>query len=243
MARRMRELELPRVSDYRDYLAAHPEEWARMDAFCRITISRFYRDRRFFSALGEDVLPQLARRVTEGGRSTLRVWSSGCASGEEPYTISLLWRFGAVNVYPALALKVVATDADASMLRRAAAARYRYGSLKELPAPWRETAFRRVGADYVLAPQYRRPVSFVQQDLRVRSPKGPFDLVLCRNLAFTYYDSDLQRDIVERISGVTVAGGVLGIGSHEHLPAGQSEFCIYRDGLSLYKKNDAGRAE
>src|SRR5438477_9810042 len=85
--RRSRELGLTDLAAYRDYLERRPDEWARLDALCRVTISRFYRDRETFAALEQEVLPALAR-----GGAEIEVWSAGCASGEEPYTLALLWK-------------------------------------------------------------------------------------------------------------------------------------------------------
>src|SRR5262249_33755531 len=85
--RRIRELALPDLDAYRAYLDTHAEEWPAVDALCRVTISRFRRDRGVFDALEHDILPALAAREPE-----VRCWSIGCASGEEPYTLAILTR-------------------------------------------------------------------------------------------------------------------------------------------------------
>ncbi|MFB3131394.1 MAG: CheR family methyltransferase, partial [Rhodothermales bacterium] len=87
--RRMRTLGLDHTEAYRAYLEAHPDEWDVLDAMCRITISRFYRDRGVFDLLRATLLPQRAQRATD--ETTLRCWSAGCASGEEVYTLKILW--------------------------------------------------------------------------------------------------------------------------------------------------------
>ena len=88
--RRMETLGLEDFAVYQDHLERHPEEWAILDGFCRITISRFYRDRNVFRVLGERVLPQLAQRAAQEKRD-VACWSAGCASGEEVYTLRILW--------------------------------------------------------------------------------------------------------------------------------------------------------
>jgi hypothetical protein len=82
--RRCRELGLPNVADYRAFLETHPEEWSVLDSPCRISISRFYRDRGVFGSLRRKILPSLAE-LAGGGDRELRVWSAGCASGEEDF--------------------------------------------------------------------------------------------------------------------------------------------------------------
>ena len=91
LTKRIQELGLADLEAYRHYLQTHTREWATLDTLCRITISRFYRDSMVFRLLAMELLPQLAARLIREGRTVLRVWSAGCASGEEPYTFRLLW--------------------------------------------------------------------------------------------------------------------------------------------------------
>ncbi len=216
--RRLRHLGLTQVDAYRDFLEAHDEEWRYLDAMCRITISRFYRDRNVYAVLAGQVLPALAKQACDRGDDELRVWSAGCASGEEPYTLSIIWRIELEPRFPELDIEIVATDADPNMIRRARDARYASGSLKELPEHWRNRVFGRDADTWRLEPACRRCVRFVEQDLRHERPEGPFDLVLCRNLAFTYYDDALQRMLLAQIVETMHHGAALVLGIHEHLP-------------------------
>jgi chemotaxis protein methyltransferase CheR len=188
---RIEELGLEDFDAYREHLEARPDEWAVLDGLMNVTISRFNRDRGVFEFLRDEVL--------EPG---MRVWSAGCASGEEPYTLALLCE----------GLDILATDVDPHMLRRAEAAQYPPSALHELPEE-----LRRALADE----RTRRAVTFALHDVRDDPPPGPFDLVLCRNLAFTYFDEATQRAILHRLAEVATA---LVIGAHEQLPAGQTEF-------------------
>src|SRR5687767_6728995 len=83
--RRRRELGLDGLPAYRLYLEQHPDEWPVLDSLCRVTISRFYRDRGVFAFLEGEVLPAVAQGAVRDGRQALEAWSAGCASGEEPY--------------------------------------------------------------------------------------------------------------------------------------------------------------
>jgi chemotaxis protein methyltransferase CheR len=219
IGRRVRGLRLAGMQAYRDYLETHPEEWPVLDELCRITISRFWRDGEVFAALEERVLPELARAAAGQGRPALRAWSAGCASGEEPYSLRILWRHRMPAHARGLGLSVVATDADSRLLERAAAGVYPPSSASELPAELVQAAFARAGDELRLRPEVREGISFVRQDLRLAEPDGAFDLVLCRNLAFTYFDEGLQREVLARIERHLVSGGALVIGSGEELPA------------------------
>ena len=90
IGRRLHELGLSDLQKYQQFLASHPEEWSMLDGLCRITISRFCRDRRVFRTLTTEVLPRLARQVQAANLETLEAWSAGCGAGEEPYSLTVL---------------------------------------------------------------------------------------------------------------------------------------------------------
>jgi chemotaxis protein methyltransferase CheR len=199
--RRVEELGLVGFDAYRARLEQDSSEWEVLDGLMNVTISRFNRDHGVFEFLRDEVL-----------RPGMRVWSAGCASGEEPYTLALLCD----------GLEILATDVDPAMLRRAEAARYPDSALRELPD-------RDAFDDGVLDERYRH-VTFAQHDVREEPPAGPFDLVLCRNVVFTYFDDATQRAALQRFASVTPA---LVIGAHEALPEGQRLFepwarCVFR---------------
>jgi chemotaxis protein methyltransferase CheR len=139
---RLGELGLPDVAAYREYLEAHPQEWGILDALCRITISRFHRDRCIFDDLRKVVLPELTRRASERGADVVRCWSAGCASGEEPYTLRILWELGLPAELARPPLRVVATDIDARLLERAWEGRCRRAASRSCRATcsWRRSS-------------------------------------------------------------------------------------------------------
>jgi len=234
--RRLRHLGLVQIDEYRDFLETHDEEWQRLDSMCRITISRFYRDKRVFKVLAEQVLPTLADQARERGDSELRIWSAGCASGEEPYTLLILWGVGLESRFPEISIDIVATDADPNMIQRARDARYKSGSLKDLPEQWRNRAFDREGDAWWLKPDYERHVGFFEQDIRHEQPDGPFDLVLCRNFAFTYYDDVLQNALLGQIAATMHRGAALVLGVHEHLPRKIEGLSVWYDEQRIWRK-------
>jgi chemotaxis protein methyltransferase CheR len=165
--------------------------------------------------LERDILPLLAERARARGEGRLRIWSAGCASGEEPYTLALLFAFSeTLSGYPP---EILATDADPHLLERARRGYYPPTSLRDVPERWR-AAFERFGEAYCLRADYRRPVRFLEQDIRHAFPEGRFDLILCRNLVFTYFATALQAAIARRLVERLVPDGVLVLGIHESLP-------------------------
>ncbi len=216
--RRIQNLGLAGVEDYQAYLEKHPEEWGRLDPLCRITISRFYRDKGVFAALEQEVLPSLLQGVRKRGDTALRIWSAGCGSGEEPYTLAVLWAMELQSRFPEVSIDIVATDADPNMMRRARDACYKFGSLKDLPESWRDRAFSQEHDAYCLKPDYKHNIEFLEQDIRQEQPKGRFDLVLCRNLAFTYFDDAVQLKVLRSIVAAMRDDAALVLGVHEKVP-------------------------
>ncbi len=219
LKRRLLELGLSDPGQYRSYLGQHAEEWRRLEELCRITISRFFRDRRVFQELSRRVLPRLARQAIEQREPRLRIWSAGCGAGEEPYSLAILQRRGPSEALRRVDLEILGTDADDHQLERAEIGEYRASSLREVPADWRREAFERVGTDlFRLRAPCRKGVVFARQDLRRQAPAGVFHLILCRNLAFTYFAEEEQKWLLGRLLERLRLPGFLVIGSHEKLP-------------------------
>ncbi|MHB8873639.1 MAG: CheR family methyltransferase [Myxococcaceae bacterium] len=215
VGRRAKELGLG-AEGYRQKVEGDPAERAVLASLCRVTISRFYRDRAVWDFLIRELLPKLA----SSGRA-LRCWSAGCASGEEPYTLALALHLELLPRFPGLRFHILATDVDEVLLERAHRGCYPGASLRELPGGWVRAAFTPNDGELCLQPGFREGVELRRQDLREAMPEGPFELILCRNLAFTYFDAPEQdrvlRALVERLS----PDGALVIGAHEKLPPGE----------------------
>lgn len=233
--RRIAQLGLADVAAYRARLEVDPAEWGVLDALCVVTISRFYRDRAVWDALQNDILPALAAAAIARQQQELRCWSIGCASGEEPYTLAIVWKLGLAQRYPGLRLRVLGTDIDERVLARARVATYSAATLRDLPALWREQAFAERADSFQLRDSLRAAVDLRQEDIRLALPDRNCDLMLCRNLVFTYFDETLQRKTLDRLLTSLSGGGAFLIGRHERLPSGtalepwHSALGIYRN--------------
>jgi len=238
IARRLNELGLGSLDQYRNRLESDPAEWSRLDGLCHITISRFYRDRRVFDVLGEYVLPELAKSATANGRD-VGCWCAGCASGEEVYSLKFLWESRIGPRFPITRLEIIGTDLEPVMIERARRGCFSAGSFKDMPAAWWEWAFERTSGHYCVKDRYRKDVRFRLEDLREQAPPGPFDLILCRNLAFTYFAEPLQRAALERIEGRLRPGGYLVLGTHEDLPSDSEQFEPLPECREIYRLGSA----
>jgi chemotaxis protein methyltransferase CheR len=238
LQRRINALGLSGIAAYRYYLAASDDEWRMLDTLCRVSISRFYRDKQVFALLEHEVMPALARLAQARGDKALKVWSAGCASGEEPYSIALLWQLQLQQRFPGLELQVLASDADPQLIRRAKTATYCDATVKNLPPEWRDAGFSRDGEKYTLKPEFRQGITFRVEDIRQQIPAGRFHLVLCRNLVFTYYQETLQCQLLSFIKNAMVDSGVLVLGVHEQLPTESSGFSPLSPRLPVYRKTE-----
>ena len=215
--RRLKELGLGGYSAYRQLLETNSEEWRVLDECCHITISRFFRDRDVFELLRKRILPEMAHNAAREGRP-VRIWSAGCASGEEPYTLKILWDLEVAPACSGVSLIILATDIDETMLKRAREGCFEEPSLHDLPPHLVASAFDRATDRFCVRPQHREGITFLFQDLRSEMPSEDFDLILNRYVAFTYFALPLQRQILRRMLDHLLPLGYLVIGKHERLP-------------------------
>ena len=235
ITKRLKELSMGDVSAYRDYLERCREEWAVLDSLCAIPISRFYRDRDVFDYLRDAILPGLAEAAVARGDSQCRAWSCGCASGEEVYTLAIIWQICVAPRFPGLPLHITATDIDATLLARCAQGCYAGGSLKDFPHEWLDIAFRKTGSQFCIRDEFRHGIEFLRQDVREELPPGMFHLVLCRHVVFTYFDERLQVKILERMIDRLLPGGVLVTGKQEPLPCAHPQLAPLKPRMGVYQ--------
>ncbi len=214
-------------------LEGDPEEQRALSRIFTVTISRFFRDKDVFDWLGSAMIPSLLQRRKEG---RLQVWSIGCASGEEPYSISLLWKEMFENNDPQIDLSVVTTDIDEMLLERAKKGRYKKSSLEEVPPQILQKHFTPEGGWYVLDKTIRQQIEFKRHDLMREGPLSGMDIVFCRNLAFTYFSKESQAGAMRKISASLADSGFLVIGKNERLPLHYPALFVSAFGPSIYQK-------
>jgi chemotaxis protein methyltransferase CheR len=234
--RRIALLHLDSVQSYAVFLDKNPPEWTVLDRLCRVTISRFYRDQDVFLCLESKVLPSLVQTLVRNGKSVLRMWSAGCASGEESYTMAILWHCALRLNHRLVRFEIIATDIDPEMIERAKKACYPSSSIRNMPKELAAQAFTRKNDLFCLHPGIRQYVRFALMDIREQSPAEKVHLLFCRNLAFTYFDSSLQGLVFRKLRDTIEPGGALVLGKHEAIPHGASDFAPWADGLPIYRK-------
>jgi len=237
LSRRISELGLSGLSAYQSYLEGNALEWPILDSLCNITISHFYRDRDVFDVLQSSILPKLGVELLHAEGDEFLSWSAGCCSGEEAYTLQIIWKTSVIPLLHANPpLRIIATDIDHAVLERARKGWYRSNSLRGLPKELIEAAFTCSGKLCSIKELFRENIEFIEQDIRSQLPDGQFHLILCRNLVFTYFDETLQREIFKKIVEKLVPGGILVIGTHESIPQKVAVVTPYENSRCIYRK-------
>lgn len=236
LSKLVRALGLNSFDSYLDYLERHGSELERQDFVNALTtnLTRFWREDHHFEHLVNYVGQLVAARprTSPGGRPRLRIWSAGCSTGQEPYTIALTL----LDAFPDLKrwdFKILATDIDTVVLGKAATGQYPDSELNGLSQA-RARLFEHVGDQVIIPAQARQLVSFKQLNL-MQNPwpmRGPFDAVFCRNVAI-YFDKKTQATLFSRLGEVLVPEGFLYIGHSENLGAGGDGFRLV--GKTVYQ--------
>lgn len=179
--------------------------------------TRFFRERHHFEHLAEDVFPAMIRRAARTGRRRLRVWSAGCATGEEAYSIAMTLR----QCVPDLDLwdaRVLATDISTDALAAAETGIYGLRQMMDVPNEMVDRYFRPTPGnpdDYEVVPQVKALVTFNWLNLLDDWPmEGPFDAIFCRNVII-YFDNAAQDSVVRRCGSMLDRDGVLYLGHSE----------------------------
>jgi len=233
LGRRLRELKLSRFEDYCELLNKDPGG-AEVLAFTNAmttNLTRFFREKHHFEHLAANVLP-MAQRNNKDRR--LRIWSAGCSSGEEPYSIgmTLLDHFPDL---PRWDVKVLATDLDTNMLAKGSRGHYGQDALQEVPRSVQDRHFQpHPDGSAVVKDRLRQLIAFKPLNLLHQWPmKGPFDAIFCRNVMI-YFDNPTKTELVQRFASLLRPGGTLYVGHAETLLDLQSLYKL--EGRTTYRR-------
>lgn len=238
LSRRLRVLGLRSFRDYCALLKGREgdrEVGFLIDAITT-NLTKFFREAHHFDFLREQILTPAAQR-RNGERAHIRLWSAGCSSGEEPYSIAMVAAALQREMMADWDLRVLATDLDTNVLKRAKAGVYSRASLESVPPTMRETFFDRRPEDRSSS-QVRRNiqdlVSIRQLNLLSTWPfHGKFDAIFCRNVMI-YFDAETKTALIERFHAQLKEGGWLFVGHSESLLDHQTRFKLC--GRTVYRK-------
>jgi two-component system, chemotaxis family, CheB/CheR fusion protein len=219
--RRIQALQLNDFGEYIDYLEVHPDEFGHLFNAILINVTSFFRDDSTWSRLQNEVIPRIV--TAKGSGEPIRVWSAGCASGEEPYSLAILLA-DAIGVDRFKdQVKIYATDLDEDALTQGRHGSYTERQVAGVPPEALARYFDRISGRYVFNRELRRSVIFGRHDLLKDAPISRVCLLVCRN-TLMYFNAEAQARTVDRFHFALEDGGYLFLGKAEMLVARSTAF-------------------
>jgi two-component system, chemotaxis family, CheB/CheR fusion protein len=215
LSKRLLELNIPRIKDYLEYISTRPKEIKLISQDFLINVTYFFRDKQAFDIVQHSVIPNIMKDKSPG--DTVKVWSVACSSGEEAYSLAILFheyiekrKLFDVNI------KIFATDIDKEALDKASKGLYPKGAFKEVSESRIHGYFTEDGNNYRVNPEIRKMIVFSYHDMLKDPPFSRMDLVTCRNMLI-YVNGDAQREIIRKIHFSLNIDGYLFLGPSEHV--------------------------
>lgn len=202
---------------YIKLLDSEPLEFDNLFNYITIKVSEFFRDPEVFRRIEDYVIPMTLMRMTTTGATSLRIWSCGCARGEEPLSIAILInnRLKETGYNPDL--KIFGTDIDESAINSARTGVFSETSLKNIDPVMRSQLFQVSNSAFQIIPQIRNLVTFGAHDIVTHIQLSRMDIILCRNLLI-YFEKGLQEKVFEKLYHSLKPGGFIVLGKSEVPP-------------------------
>ncbi|RDI97832.1 protein-glutamate O-methyltransferase CheR [Dyella solisilvae] len=240
LLRRLRALQLRDFAAYCDVLRRDPHgELGELASAISTNVTAFFRESHHFDLLTNELLPRWISEKKSGGR--LRLWSAGCATGEEPYTLAMVLAEALEKHGGNVDAKILATDLSPQALETARKGIYPIERLEGVSAERRRRWFLRGEGEYeqfaCVHPRLRELVSILPLNLLHEWPmQGPFDAIFCRNVVI-YFDKPTKQRLFQRYAGLLPEGGYLFLGHSESMYGLNDSFDLI--GRTVYRKGSA----
>jgi chemotaxis protein methyltransferase CheR len=221
--RRLRQTGICTYEEYFKYITSdkNPAEFVHFLDSISTNLTFFFREQQHFDFLEQVALPELIARKQKDRDSRIRIWSSGCSTGEEPYSLAMC-----VSAYlqdiSRWDLRILATDISTRALEVASKGIYSEEKVQKVPPGFRHSNFIKIGGrnekpEYEIAPNVKRLVTFCRLNLKDRYPfSGRFDFIFCRNVMI-YFDKKTQQELVNKMASFLNSGGYFYVGHSESL--------------------------
>ena len=216
IGRHMRDLGSNSMQLYLEQLTKDSEAKKQCELLMSVSISRFFRDRKLWQVIEEQILPALIEKC--GG--SLKAWSVGCACGEEVYTLKIIWEQIRLTFRNLPKLEITATDLNPLVLERARNGKYPRSSIREVTEDLMALYFytKKGGKQFKIKDMLKSGIKWIEQDFFTDPPGSGFHLIFVRNNLLTYYQDKRVKPVLSKIVKSLDMGGYLVIGSHEKLP-------------------------
>ena len=233
--RHMQQLGCRDIAAYLNLLETRADCRRDCELLMSVSISRFFRDRKLWQILEDRWLPE----IIANNPLRIRVWSAGCACGEEVYSVKIMWQRLKDRFGPMPSLEILATDRHPQYIDRARNGIYNRSSLREVPADVRSRFFESVKGSrrFRIKPELKSQIDWQICELLTESPGSIFQVIFLRNNILTYYRQEDQIRALESILNCLAPGGLFIIGCHESLPLEDSALLPLRDCPYVYQKS------
>ena len=212
--RRMQRVGVDTFSEYLDYLQVHPQEHNNLFNSLMLNVTAFFRDRSAWDSLNSEIIPQIIANKEKS--ESIRLWSAGCATGEETYSLAILFAEALGIEQFVRRVKIYATDLDDEAINKGRQALYSAKSIKEIDPSWQQKYFELKGSNMAFLNELRRCVIFGRHDLIHDAPISRLDLLCCRN-TLMYFNAETQAKVLDRFHFALKEQGFLFVGKAEML--------------------------
>ncbi|HKB21174.1 MAG TPA: CheR family methyltransferase [Gaiellaceae bacterium] len=212
--KRMQDAGVPTYAEYLKRLKSDEEEFAQLFDTILINVTGFFRDPPAWEYLRKELVPKIV--AAKGGDDQIRIWSAGCATGEEAYSLAMIFADELGDDNFADRVKIYATDIDERALSEGRHGIFAADQVKDVPPEHRERYFESADSRFVFSMDLRRAVIFGRNDLLVDPPISRIDLISCRN-TLMYFNPDVQRRILLNFHFALLPTGYLFLGRSETL--------------------------
>lgn len=224
----------PTLQEYGSHLESDAEEYARLISSLLIKVTEFFRDPKVFEHLRTHTLPKLIEEAHRDGRE-LRVWSAGCSTGEEAYSLAITLLEATTEDGNRIDVRVFATDIDSAAIAFARRGLYPPAALGKVPAAIRDRYFLKSDGGFEVARSVRSLMTFGEHDLGARAPFPRIDLILCRNVLI-YFALPMQRAALETFAFSLRDNGRLVLGPSETVAAMPSPYVEDHARLRIFRR-------
>ena len=231
--KRMYEVGATDFVDYRDRLESSGEEFGYLFNTILINVTSFFRDTETWTFLQREIMPELIGDTSPSRE--IRVWSAGCSSGEEAYSLAIAFAEALGIEECAKRVKIYGTDVDDDALRDARAGLYQAKTMESIPAALRERYFEQNGTQFAFRADLRRRVIFGRHDITRDAPISRLDLLVCRN-TLMYFNVETQAQVIDRFHFALREAGYLFLGKAEMLLSDGDRFEVVSMRQRLFRR-------
>jgi chemotaxis protein methyltransferase CheR len=221
----------PTWEEYFRRIQDDPKELRRFRDYLTINVSEFFRDADRWQHMKDVIFPGLLKEAQQQRRGGLKVWSAGCSTGQEPYTLAMILD----ELAPGMNHQILASDLDRGALQKAMArGPYSVEDVRNVSSERRAKYFEAGGPPFVVKEKTGRLVKFRELNLLLDAFDTNFDLIVCRNVII-YFTAEAKHELYKRFQAALRPGGILFLGGTEVIPR-PSEIGLHSQGISLYAR-------